>query len=122
MKYFIISVFLIVVMVILFLVDGYMLLVLDNVMVYFIGLSDGDIVVLFVMVWFGLSGMGIVLVGQDMEGIGYYYLLINCLFLGEGEWGDEEWDYGLLVDDNYLYFGKGQIEVILDLDFGVYIL
>jgi hypothetical protein len=122
MKHLITSVFLTAAMATPLLADGHTPPAPDNAMVYFIGLSDGDTVASPVTVRFGLSGMGIAPAGQDMEGTGHHHLLINRPPLGEGEWGEEEWDYGLPADDNHLHFGKGQTEVTLDLDPGVYTL
>lgn len=93
-----------------------------GVEVYFVNFNDGDMVLFLFKVVFGLLGMGVVLVGVDKENIGYYYLLINWLLLGQGEDGEDEYIYSLFVDDNYKYFGGGQIEIMLELVLGMYII
>ena len=86
--------------------------------VYFVNLTDGDIVQSPVTVVFGLSGMGVAPAGTEAENTGHHHLLINRPPIGEGENGADELAYGLPADDNHMHFGGGQTEVTLDLPAG----
>ena len=83
--------------------------------VYFVNLSDGDVVQSPVTVVFGLTGMGVAPAGAEVENTGHHHLLIDRPPIGEGEDGADELAYGLPSDDNHLHFGGGQTEVTLDL-------
>ena len=85
----------------------------EGAQVYFVNLSDGDIVSAPVTVVFGLKGMGVAPAGTDRENTGHHHLLIDRPPLGEGE--DGEMMMGLPADDNHKHFGGGQTEVSLDL-------
>lgn len=88
----------------------------EGASVYFIGISDGDTVSSPVTVRFGLSGMGVAPAGiSEKENVGHHHLLINRPPFGQGEDGQEEWDYGIAADENHRHFGGGQTEVTLDL-------
>ncbi|MEM7318732.1 MAG: DUF4399 domain-containing protein [Pseudomonadota bacterium] len=91
----------------------------DGASVYFVGLSDGDTVSSPVTVQFGLSGMGVAPAGiTEKENVGHHHLLIDRPPFGQGEDGAEEWDYGIINDDNHRHFGGGQTEVVLELPAG----
>lgn len=90
----------------------------DGAQVYFINLSDGAAVTAPVTVQFGLKGMGVAPAGTEAEFTGHHHLLINRPPLGEGEDGNDEFEYGLPSDENHLHFGKGQTEATIDLPAG----
>ena len=82
---------------------------------YFVNLQDGDTVKGPVKIVFGLSGMGVAPAGVEKENTGHHHILLNRPPLGEGEYGDEEMENGILADENNLHYGKGQTETVLDL-------
>ncbi|SMO92614.1 DUF4399 domain-containing protein [Ruegeria faecimaris] len=86
--------------------------------VYFVKLSDGDVVQSPITVVFGLSGMGVAPAGTEKENTGHHHLLIDRPPLGQGEDGADELSYGLPADDNHIHFGGGQTEVTLDMAAG----
>ncbi|MEL6520751.1 MAG: DUF4399 domain-containing protein [Pseudomonadota bacterium] len=91
----------------------------EGASVYIISPSDGDAVSSPVTIQFGLSGMGVAPAGtEDLENVGHHHLLLNRPPFGEGEDGEEEWEYGIIADDNHIHFGGGQTEVTLDLPAG----
>lgn len=94
----------------------------EGASVYFVNLEDGATVSSPVKVLFGLSGMGVAPAGTEAELTGHHHLLIDRPPLGEGEYGDEEFMYGLPADDNHIHFGGGQTEVTLDLAPGTHTL
>lgn len=94
----------------------------EGASVYFVNLSDGDVVASPVKVIFGLSGMGVAPAGTERENTGHHHLLLNRPPLGEGEDGAEELIYGLPADDNHIHFGGGQTETVLNLPAGTHTL
>lgn len=91
----------------------------DGASLYFVGIENGDTVSSPVTVRFGLSGMGVAPAGvTEKENVGHHHLLINRPPFGEGEDGAEEWEYGIIADDNHRHFGGGQTEVTLELPAG----
>lgn len=87
--------------------------------VYFMGLSNGDTVSSPLTIRFGLSGMGVAPAGiTEKEHVGHHHLLIDRPPFGQGEDGEEEWEYGIISDDNHRHFGGGQTEVVLELSPG----
>jgi hypothetical protein len=86
-----------------------------NTKQYFVNLSDGDTVSSPVKVIFGLSGMGIAPSGVENENTGHHHILLDRAPIGEGEDGEEEFEYGILADENNIHYGKGQTETVLDL-------
>lgn len=90
--------------------------------VYFANIADGDTVAAGSTIVFGLTGMGIAPAGTEVENTGHHHLLLNRPPLGEGEYGDEEFDYALPADDNHNHFGGGQTETVLDLAPGTHTL
>ena len=82
---------------------------------YFVNLADGDVVEGPVKVIFGLSGMGVAPAGVDKENTGHHHILLDRPPMGEGEDGAEEFDYGILADENNIHYGAGQTETILEL-------
>jgi len=85
---------------------------------YFVNLKDGDTVKGQVKIIFGLSGMGVAPAGVEQENTGHHHILLNRPPLGEGEYGEEEIENGILVDENNIHFGNGQTETTLDLSPG----
>lgn len=103
--------------------DGHKTSFAEDASLYFVDLKDGDTVSSPVVVRFGLSGMGVAPSGiDDKENVGHHHLLINRAPFGEGEEGAEEWEYGIINDDNHRHFGGGQTEVSLDLPAGTHTL
>ena len=94
----------------------------EGAYVYFINLEDGDTVSGPVLVQMGVSGMGVAPAGTEREGTGHHHLLLNRPALGEGEYGEEEWLYGIPADDNHFHYGGGQTEATLDLPAGTHTL
>ncbi|MEL6683891.1 MAG: DUF4399 domain-containing protein [Pseudomonadota bacterium] len=92
----------------------------EGAYVYFINLEDGDTVSGPVLVQMGLSGMGVAPAGTDREGTGHHHLLVNRAPMGEGPDGEEEWQFGLLADENHIHYGAGQTEAMLDLPAGTH--
>ena len=90
----------------------------EGAFVYFIDLEDGATVSSPVAVRMGVSGMGVAPAGTQVEGTGHHHILLNRPPLGEGEWAEEEWLYGLPADENHLHYGAGQTEAVLDLPTG----
>lgn len=94
----------------------------DGAQVYFVNISDGDVVQSPVKVIFGLSGMGIAPAGTEKANTGHHHLLVNRPPMGAGEDGAEELEYGIPADDNHMHFGGGQTETTLDLPPGTHTL
>ncbi|MEL6128193.1 MAG: DUF4399 domain-containing protein [Pseudomonadota bacterium] len=92
----------------------------EGAFVYFIDLEDGATVTSPFVVRMGVSGMGVAPAGTEKEGTGHHHLLINRPVMGEGEFGAEEWEYGLVADDNHIHYGGGQTETTLDLPSGTH--
>jgi len=90
--------------------------------VYFVNLSDGDLVKSPVTIVFGLSGMGVAPAGTEKENTGHHHLLIDRPPFGQGEDGADELVNGLPSDENHMHFGGGQTEVTLDLAPGTHTL
>lgn len=90
----------------------------EGASVYFINLKDGAKVSSPVLVQMGLKGMGIAPAGVEKEGTGHHHILIDRPPLGQGEYQEEEWEYGIAMDYNHRHFGKGQTEVLLELEPG----
>lgn len=88
--------------------------------VYFVNLTDGDVVSSPVTVVFGLRGMGVAPAGTEKDMTGHHHVLLDRPPMGEGE--DDEMIYGIPADENHIHFGGGQTEVMLDLAPGVHTL
>jgi hypothetical protein len=86
-----------------------------NAKQYFVNLADGDTVTGPVKVIFGLTGMGVAPAGVDKENTGHHHIMIDRPPVGEGEDGAEEFEYGIIADEQNIHFGKGQTETVLDL-------
>ena len=82
--------------------------------VFFVGLSDGDVVSSPVTVKMGVEGLGINPAGELLAGTGHHHILINNV---EGHLPE-----GTVVpaDANHIHFGKGQTETSLELAPGNY--
>ena len=93
-----------------------------NAKQYFVNLKNGDTVTGPVKVIFGLSGMGVAPAGTEIENTGHHHLLIDRVPIGEGEDGDEEFEFGIAADENNIHYGKGQTETVLDLAPGTHTL
>jgi hypothetical protein len=59
--------------------------------------------------------MGVAPAGVEVENTGHHHLLIDRPPLGEGEDGADEFDNGLIADENNVHFGKGQTETMIEL-------
>ncbi len=94
----------------------------EGAQVYFVNLEDGATVSSPVKIIFGLSGMGVAPAGVEKENTGHHHLLINRPPLGEGEYGAEEFEFGLPSDENHIHFGGGQTETTIDLEPGTHTL
>lgn len=92
----------------------------EGAYVYFIDLEDGATVTSPVLVRMGVSGMGVAPAGTEREGTGHHHILLNRPPNGEGEFGEEEWLYGIPADDNHIHYGGGQTEAMLDLPAGTH--
>ena len=90
--------------------------------VYFVNLSDGDVVSGPVQVIFGLKGMGVAPAGTEKDNTGHHHILINRAPFGEGPEDADMAESGLYADDNHVHFGGGQTEVTLDLAPGTHTL
>lgn len=103
--------------------DGHKTAFPEGASLYFVGLEDGAKVSSPVTVRFGLSGMGVAPAGvSEKDNVGHHHLLINRPPFGQGEDGAEEWEFGIVSDDNHRHFGGGQTEVTLDLPAGTHTL
>lgn len=89
---------------------------------YFVNLKDGDTVTGPVHIIFGLKGMGVAPAGVENENTGHHHVLINRPPLGQGEDGDEEFEFALPADDQHKHYGGGQTEATLDLPSGTHTL
>lgn len=87
----------------------------EGAAVYFANLENGATVSSPVTVVFGLSGMGVAPAGTEREMTGHHHLLLNRPVLGEGQFGEEEFDLAIPSDENHLHFGGGQTEINVDL-------
>lgn len=94
----------------------------DGAALYFISPSNGDTVSSPVTVQFGLAGMGVAPAGTEVENTGHHHLFINRPPLGQGEYGDEEYELSIPSDDNHRHFGGGQTETSLELAPGTHTL
>jgi hypothetical protein len=84
---------------------------------YFISPAGGETLTGQVKVVFGLKGMSVALAGVDKAGSGHHHLLIDVASLT----GDALTE-AIPSDDNYLHFGGGQTETLLDLEPGTHTL
>ena len=75
--------------------------------VYFINLSDGDVVNNPIFIQFGLSGKGVAPAGVNNANTGHHHLLINV----------EALDFYMPIPSskNHLHFGGGQTETVIEL-------
>ncbi|OYT87529.1 MAG: hypothetical protein CFE46_10230 [Burkholderiales bacterium PBB6] len=80
---------------------------------YFSNLADGDTIDTPYLVKFGLTGMGLAPIVAPVAGTGHHHLLINR---------DLPLDFNkpLPFNDQYIHFGKGQMETVLNLAPGAY--
>jgi hypothetical protein len=82
---------------------------------YFTNLSDGDKVTSPFLVRFGLSMRGIVPAGKTAGRAGHHHLLVNQPL-------PLDFKKPLPFTDQYIHFGKGQMETVLNLKPGTYTL
>jgi len=94
----------------------------EGAAVYFANLENGATVSSPVTVIFGLSGMGVAPAGTEKEMTGHHHLLLNRPTLGEGQFGEEEFELAIPSDDNHRHFGGGQTEISVDLAPGAHTL
>lgn len=86
----------------------------DEIDLYFVAPADGAVVVGPVRVVFGLRGMGVAPAGVQRPGTGHHHLLINAPLPAAG--------LPIPADAQYVHFGGGQTETVLELEPGVYTL
>ncbi|WP_053076570.1 DUF4399 domain-containing protein [Caenimonas sp. SL110] len=82
---------------------------------HFTNLSDGDVVDAPFVVKFGLSMRGLVPAGQTAGRAGHHHLLVNQPL-------PMDFKKPLPFTDQYIHFGKGQMETVLNLKPGTYTL
>ena len=80
---------------------------------YFTNLKDGDTVNSPFLVRFGLSMRGIVPAGKTAGSAGHHHLLVNQPL-------PLDFKKPLPFTDQYIHFGKGQMETVLNLKPGIY--
>ena len=97
--------------------------------VFFVGLSDGDVVSSPVTVKMGVEGLGINPAGELLAGTGHHHILINNVGIAPPNPAEEvinnvegHLPEGTVVpaDANHIHFGKGQTETSLELAPGNY--
>ena len=81
---------------------------------YFISPLNGDVVSKNVIVNFGLKAFGIAPAGVDFNQTGHHHLIVDAELPPLGR--------PIPSDMNYIHFGKGQTEVMLDLASGTHTL
>jgi len=81
---------------------------------YFISPLNGDVVSKKVRVNFGLKAFGIAPAGVDFNQTGHHHLIVDAELPPLGR--------PIPSDMNYIHFGKGQTEVMLDLASGTHTL
>jgi len=86
-----------------------------NKTAYFSNLSDGASIETPFLLKFGLTGIGIAPIVKAVKGTGHHHLLVNR---------DLPMDFSkpLPFDKQYIHFGKGQMETVLDFVPGKYTL
>ncbi len=82
---------------------------------YFVNLSDGDVVTSPITINFGLRGMGVAPAEVERENTGHHHLFVNREPFGEGPFGEEEFELAVPNDENHRHFGGGQTEVTIEL-------
>lgn len=82
---------------------------------YFSNLADGASINTPYLLKFGLTGMGLAPIVKAVAGTGHHHLLVNR---------ELPMDFGkpLPFDDQYIHFGKGQMETVLTFAPGTYTL
>ena len=80
---------------------------------HFTNLKDGDVVQSPFVVKFGLAMRGLVPAGQTVGDAGHHHLLVNQPL-------PLDFKKPLPFTDQYIHFGKGQMETVLDLKPGTY--
>lgn len=86
----------------------------EGAKVYFIEPTDGATVSSPVRIVFGLVGMGVAPAGTEAENTGHHHLIINADL--------PSMDEPIPADDNYLHFGGGQTEAMVELPAGTHTL
>jgi len=82
--------------------------------VYIVSPCDGETLTSPVKVVFGLRNMGVAPAGVTYPGSGHHHLLIDTPL--------PDLDLPIPADEHHRHFGKGQTEVLLELDPGEHIL
>jgi hypothetical protein len=75
--------------------------------VYFISPQDGEVVSTFLVVKFGLKGMGVAPAGVEVEHTGHHHLLVDV--------PDPDFSKPVPSDTQHIHFGKGQTETFVEL-------
>lgn len=79
--------------------------------VYIISPANGEVVTNPVLVRFGLRGMGIAPAGAEIKGTGHHHLLIDVAEFPNS-------NAPIPADEKHRHFGKGQTEVLIELEPG----
>ncbi len=82
---------------------------------YFSNLKNGDSIETPFVVKFGLTGIGLAPVGAPVPKTGHHHLLVNRAM-------PVDFTQPLPFNDNYIHFGKGQMETVLTFKPGKYTL
>jgi hypothetical protein len=80
---------------------------------YFANIKDGDVIETPFVAKFGLSMRGLVPAGKTMGRAGHHHLLVNQAL-------PMDFTKPLPFNDQYIHFGKGQMEAVLNLKPGTY--
>ena len=80
--------------------------------VYFVNLTDGDVVTAPFRVVFGVYGMGVAPAGVDKPNTGHHHLLVDT------ELTQEEMQFAIPNDEKHIHFGTGATERVLELPAG----
>ena len=82
---------------------------------YFTNLADGATIATPFLLKFGLTGMGLASINGVAEGAGHHHLLVNREM-------PLDFNQPLPFNSQYIHFGKGQMETVLNLEPGQYTL
>jgi hypothetical protein len=82
--------------------------------VYFISPQDGETVSTFLVVKFGLKGMGVAPAGVAVENTGHHHLLLDVAI--------PDFSKPVPSDEHHIHFGKGQTETFVELPPGTHTL
>ncbi|WP_293368744.1 DUF4399 domain-containing protein [Nevskia sp.] len=86
----------------------------EGAKVFFVDLVDGAVVPASLLVKFGVEGIAIVPAGTDQPASGHHHLLIDAEL--------PAFDAPIPATSNYVHFGKGQTETMVELTPGAHTL